>query len=69
MEQVFSYPGLGQAAITAGLGSDVPLLLGITLFSALFVFLGNFTADLLYNVVDPRMRRENRRTKEKGERV
>lgn len=69
VEQVFSYPGLGQAAITAGLGSDVPLLLGITLFSALFVFLGNFTADLLYNVVDPRMRRENRRAEGRRERV
>lgn len=34
VEQVFSYPGLGQAAVTAGLGSDIPLLLGITLISA-----------------------------------
>lgn len=57
VEQVFSYPGLGQAAVTAGLGSDVPLLLGITLLSAALVFLGNFTADLLYLAVDPRMRR------------
>lgn len=60
VEQVFSYPGLGQAAITAGLGSDVPLLLGITLISALLVFAGNFTADLLYMAVDPRMRRERK---------
>ena len=66
VEQVFSYPGLGQAAITAGLGSDVPLLLAITLFSALFVFLGNLTADLLYNAVDPRMRRENWKAAGKG---
>lgn len=57
VEQVFSYPGLGQAAVTAGLGSDVPLLLGITIISAAIVFLGNFTADLLYCAVDPRMRR------------
>lgn len=57
VEQVFSYPGLGQAAITAGLGSDVPLLLGITLISAGFVFAGNFTADLLYQMIDPRLRR------------
>ncbi|MEG1781380.1 MAG: ABC transporter permease [Clostridium sp.] len=57
VEQVFSYPGLGQAAVTAGLGSDVPLLLGITLISAAIVFLGNFMADLLYQVVDPRMKR------------
>lgn len=60
VEQVFSYPGLGQAAVTAGLGGDVPLLLGITLISATVVFLGNFTADLLYYVIDPRMRRKLR---------
>lgn len=57
VEQVFSYPGLGQAAVTAGLGGDVPLLLGITVISAAIVFSGNFTANLLYGIVDPRMRR------------
>lgn len=57
VEQVFSYPGLGQAAVTAGTGSDVPLLMGITLITALMVFLGNFIANLLYGVVDPRIRR------------
>lgn len=67
VEQVFSYPGLGQAAITAGLGSDVPLLLGITLISAAVVFLGNFTADLLYYAVDPRMKRDRKRAAGKGE--
>lgn len=56
-EQVFSYPGLGQAVVQAGLGGDVPLLLGIVLFSAIFVFAGNLMADLLYKVIDPRMRR------------
>ena len=55
VEQVFSYPGLGQAAVTAGLGGDVPLLLGITLISAVIVFIGNLIADLLYAAVDPRM--------------
>ncbi len=57
VEQVFSYPGLGQAAVNAGLGSDLPLLLGITVVSAAIVFGGNFIADLLYGVVDPRIRR------------
>ena len=57
VEQVFSYPGLGQAAVAAGTGSDVPLLMGITLVTAALVFLGNFTANLLYGVVDPRMRK------------
>lgn len=58
VEQVFSYPGLGQAAVTAGLGSDVPLLLGITVVTALMVFGGNLTANILYEIVDPRIRKE-----------
>lgn len=57
VEQVFSYPGLGQAAVAAGNGSDVPLLLGVTLITAAIVFAGNFAANLLYGVVDPRMRK------------
>ena len=57
VEQVFSYPGLGQAAVTAGLGSDLPLLMGITLLSSLIVFGGNLAADLLYGIVDPKIRR------------
>lgn len=56
VEQVFSYPGLGQAAVTAGLGSDVPLLLGITVITAVIVFGGNLAANILYGVVDPRIR-------------
>jgi peptide/nickel transport system permease protein len=55
-EQVFSYPGLGQATVQAGLRSDVPLLLGIVIFSALFVFTGNLLADIIYRLVDPRIR-------------
>ncbi len=55
-EQVFSYPGLGQATVQAGLRGDVPLLLGVVIFSALFVFSGNLIADLIYQVVDPRIR-------------
>lgn len=58
VEQVFSYPGLGQAAITAGIGSDIPLLLGITVIMASIVFLGNLIADILYSFIDPRIRKE-----------
>jgi peptide/nickel transport system permease protein len=56
VEQVFSYPGLGQAAVTAGLGGDAALLVGIALISAATVFAGNLVANLLYHVIDPRMR-------------
>ena len=55
-ENVFSYPGLGSAATAAGLGGDLPLLMGVTLFSALFVCVGNMAADLLCAAADPRVR-------------
>lgn len=57
VEQVFSYPGLGQAAVAAGLGGDMPLLMAITVVSSLFVFGGNLAANLLYGAIDPRMRK------------
>ena len=55
-ERVFSYPGLGSTAVVAGMHADAPLLLGIALFSALFVFAGNLTANILYGVIDPPIR-------------
>ncbi len=55
-ENVFSYPGLGSAVAAAGLNCDVSLLLGVTLFSALFVCVGNMIANLLYGIVDPQIR-------------
>jgi peptide/nickel transport system permease protein len=59
VEQVFSYPGLGKAAVSAGLGGDAPLLLGIAVISAALVFGGNLIANLLYGIIDPRIRRGN----------
>ncbi|SEF85976.1 peptide/nickel transport system permease protein [Marinobacterium lutimaris] len=55
-EQVFAYPGLGRATVEAGIRGDIPLLLAITLFMTLLVSSGNMIADLLYRLVDPRMR-------------
>ena len=57
-EQVFSYPGLGQAAVMSGLRGDTPLLLGITICSALFIYFGNTMADLSYRLLDPRIKLE-----------
>lgn len=57
VEQVFSYAGMGQAAVSAGLNSDMPLLMAITIVSALIVFGGNLIANILYGIVDPRIRR------------
>lgn len=56
VEQVFSYPGLGQAAVTAGLGGDAPLLVGIALATSCMVFLGNLTSNALQALLDPRVR-------------
>lgn len=55
-EQVFAYPGLGEATVQAALRSDIPLLIGIVFFSAIFVYTGNTIADLTYQLVDPRIR-------------
>jgi len=59
-ESVFTYPGLGEATVQSGLRGDMPLFLGIALFSALFVFCGNLIANILCAVVDPRIREGSR---------
>jgi peptide/nickel transport system permease protein len=56
VEQVFSYPGIGQTAVAAGLQNDVPLFLGIVVISAIFVFIGNLLADISYYLIDPRIK-------------
>lgn len=58
-EQVFAYPGLGSATTSAAMKGDVPLLLAIALFSAVFVFVGNLMANILYYVFDPRIREDD----------
>ena len=57
-ENVFSYPGLGSTVVQAGLSSDIPLLLGITIISSVFVFLGNFIADIVSTLINPMVREE-----------
>ena len=57
VEKVFSYPGLGSAIVAAGIKGDIPLLLGISLISSVFIFVGNFIADILCYFIDPRISR------------
>lgn len=52
-EQVFSYPGLGQTLTEAGLKSDMPLLLGIVMIGAVFVFVGNMLGDIINAGINP----------------
>ncbi len=55
-ETVFSYPGLGSAVTAAAMNADAPLLIGIAMFSAVFVFVGNLIANILYGIIDPRLK-------------
>nr|BFE67236.1 hypothetical protein GCM10020092_005370 [Actinoplanes digitatis] len=55
-EQVFSLPGLGKYAVDAITNNDLPKVLGVTLMAAFFVVIANLIVDLLYAVVDPRVR-------------
>ena len=55
-ENVFSYAGLGSVTVMAGTKGDLPLLLGITMVTGSIVFLGNLIANLMYPVIDPRIK-------------
>ncbi|OGP75319.1 MAG: hypothetical protein A2V86_14255 [Deltaproteobacteria bacterium RBG_16_49_23] len=56
MESVFAWPGIGRLAYQAVLARDYPVVMTINTITAVLVLLGNFIADLLYGVVDPRIR-------------
>jgi len=55
-ETVFDYPGLGSWAAAAALSLDVLSMLGYTLFSAILLVAANLIVDVLYAVLDPRIR-------------
>lgn len=55
-ETTFSIPGLGQAVLKAITDKDLPLILGVTLITATAVVIANLIVDLLYGVIDPRVR-------------
>jgi len=55
-ETVFSLPGLGWTAIKAIQSQDLPLVMGITLVAAVAVVVLNMAADIMYAVLDPRVR-------------
>ena len=57
-ESVFAIPGIGRLATDAISKRDMPLLQGTILFTTVIVILGNLIADLLYSVLDPRIRKE-----------
>lgn len=55
-EQIFSWPGLGSLMVTSINSRDYSTIMGITVFIAVIVLLGNILLDILYGVVDPRIR-------------
>jgi len=55
-ENIFSLPGLGSLAVNSVTDSDLPLITGITLLTATIIIVANLVVDLLYAVVDPRVR-------------
>lgn len=56
IESVFAWPGLGTLGMSAINNRDYPMIMGITMFSCTILLLGNFLADLLYGLADPRIK-------------
>lgn len=56
IESIFAWPGMGRMAYEAILARDYPVILTINFVSAVLVLIGTFISDLLYLVVDPRIR-------------
>lgn len=56
IESIFSWPGMGRMAYEAILARDYPVILTVNFISAILVLAGTFLSDLLYMIVDPRIR-------------
>jgi peptide/nickel transport system permease protein len=56
IEKIFSWPGIGQYAYQAAVNLDVPAIAGVSLFVAVVYITVNFIVDVLYGVIDPRIR-------------
>ncbi len=56
IENIFTWPGMGQLSISATISRDYPLILGTTLLFAVMVLIGNLIADILLAAADPRIR-------------
>jgi peptide/nickel transport system permease protein len=56
VEKIFSWPGIGQYAFQAAVNVDVPAIAGVSLFVAVVYITVNFVVDILYGLIDPRIR-------------
>ena len=55
-EQVYNWTGMGRLAIESISSQDVPIIMGVVLFAAVFVQIGNLLADISVGLLDPRVR-------------
>jgi peptide/nickel transport system permease protein len=56
VEAVFAWPGIGTLALAAVQGRDYPVIMAINLISAVAILLSNVLADVIYAVIDPRIK-------------
>ncbi len=56
VENIFSWPGMGQLAVASLNQRDYPVMMGIVLLSSVLILLGTLISDILYALVDPRVR-------------
>ena len=56
IESVFGWPGMGTLGMSAINSRDYPMIMGFTMLSCIILIIGNFVADILYGVADPRIK-------------
>ena len=56
VETIFAWPGMGQLVIAAVQARDYPVIMAINLITAVMILASNLTADILYAVIDPRIK-------------
>ena len=56
IEEIFGWPGIGRMAYSAAIGFDYPTIMATTLIASILLILGNLISDILYELVDPRVK-------------
>jgi peptide/nickel transport system permease protein len=56
IEPIFALPGIGRLSLDAVITSDLPVITGTVMVAAFFIIVANLVVDLLYAVIDPRVR-------------
>ncbi|MBC8170069.1 MAG: ABC transporter permease, partial [Anaerolineae bacterium] len=55
-ETIFNWPGVGRTAVAAVVGRDYPMVMAITVYAGIATILGYLLSDILYGLIDPRIR-------------